>query len=100
MNSIKLYGTNDAEPVHAPKNAGVSAHNDAQLKAVAAHAVRSADQLKVSSHAAMVGKLFARIAELPAVRPERVECLRERIESGSYHLPAIEIADAILSSGG
>lgn len=100
MNSIKLYGTNDAEPVHAPKNAGVSARSDAQPNAVAAYAKQSADQIKVSDHAATVGKLVARIAGLPDVRKERIEGLRERIEAGTYHLPATEIADAILSSEG
>lgn len=96
MNSIKLNGTNDAEPVQANKTTGVSAQSATQPKASAAQSVQFADQLKVSEHAAAVGKLVARIAELPDVRTERIEGLRERIEAGTYHPPATEIADAIL----
>jgi negative regulator of flagellin synthesis FlgM len=53
------------------------------------------DQVSVSERAADVGRLTARASELPDVRQEKVEQLRERIRSGSYNPSASDIAGAI-----
>lgn len=58
-------------------------------------AATDSDKIKVSERASTVGRLSSRAAELPEVRQEKVEALRERIQSGSYNPPSRDIADAI-----
>ncbi len=59
-------------------------------------APRESDTINVSDRAATIKQLVTRAGELPDVRRERIESLRATVESGSYHPPAGDIADAIL----
>lgn len=54
------------------------------------------DKISVSERAATAERLAARVNQSPDVRQEKVEALRERIQSGSYKPSASDIADAIL----
>ncbi len=54
------------------------------------------DKINVSDRAATVACLVARASELPEIRQERVESLRQLVQSGTYNPPASDIADAIL----
>jgi negative regulator of flagellin synthesis FlgM len=54
------------------------------------------DKISVSERAATAERLAAHVKQLPDVRQEKVEALRERIQSGSYKPSASDIANAIL----
>ena len=54
------------------------------------------DKLDFSSRASEVGMLVEQLKELPDVRQEKVNSLREQISAGSYNPSGEEIADAIL----
>lgn len=54
------------------------------------------DKLKLSDRAASVGKLVDQLKELPNVRLDRVEALREKIAAGEYKPDSTDIANAIL----
>ncbi len=56
----------------------------------------AADSITVSNRAEEVGRLVAKVAELSDLRQERIEPLRQQIASGTYSVPASDIADAIL----
>jgi flagellar biosynthesis anti-sigma factor FlgM len=54
------------------------------------------DKLNLSDRASQVGKLVEQIKDLPDVRTEKVNALREKIQSGEYKPSGADIADAIL----
>jgi len=54
------------------------------------------DKLEFSSRASEVGKLVEQLKELPDIRQEKVNSLREQISAGSYNPSGEAIADAIL----
>lgn len=64
-------------------------------------AVRStADQISVSGRAEEATRLIARAGELGDVRHERVDSLREAIQSNQYQVSSSRIADAIINYEG
>jgi negative regulator of flagellin synthesis FlgM len=54
------------------------------------------DELNLSNRASAFGKLVDQIKELPDVRTDKVESLRDQISSGNYKPSSDKIADAIL----
>ena len=56
----------------------------------------NSDKINVSNRAATAGKMVEKLQDVPDVRQERVEALRQKIESGEYKPSAESIADAIL----
>lgn len=55
------------------------------------------DKLEISSRASEVGRLVDQIKAMPDVRSERVDALREMVETGGYNPSADDIAAAILN---
>jgi negative regulator of flagellin synthesis FlgM len=74
---IKKSGTETAQPVENKKSV-------------------DKDKLEFSSRASEVGKFVEQLKELPDIRQEKVNSLREQISAGSYNPSGEEIADAIL----
>lgn len=58
------------------------------------------DTLSFSSRVSEFGKLVDTLRELPDVRQDRVDALREKISAGEYNPSAEEIADAIFKENG
>lgn len=54
------------------------------------------DQVEVSSAGKEISKLVERAKQLPEIREERVEQLRQLVQSGKYDVSSKQIADAIL----
>ena len=73
------------EPAKQNQNAAATPRPESHI------ASREPDTINVSEHAAAVGRLTARVAELPDVRQEKVERLSALVQSGSYALPASDI---------
>src|SRR3954463_10997120 len=98
MNKIDL---NIAKHVEQQR---VNSNNEANRAAQAEQAAKPAtsgtasepDDIKVSERATNIGRLATRASELPDIRHEKVEALRERIQTKTYHPTASDIADAIL----
>lgn len=54
------------------------------------------DQVDVSSTGKEISKLVERAKQLPDIRQERVEALRQQVQSGKYEVSSKQIAEAIL----
>ncbi len=54
------------------------------------------DKLELSSRASEVGKLVEQLKNMPDVREEKVNQLREQVSAGKYNPSSKDIADAIL----
>lgn len=102
MNSIKLNATNEIELVRTSlrPDAGregegnAVAHPEVGHPAPAPEGIK--DVIKVSDRATAIRSLVEQASQLPEVRTERVEQLRARVQSGTYHPDAGVIADALL----
>jgi negative regulator of flagellin synthesis FlgM len=55
------------------------------------------DKVELSGKSAEFGKLVDRLKQLPDVRQDRVNELKQKISSGNYGPSAEDIADAILN---
>ena len=53
------------------------------------------DQAQLSIDSGTVQRLKANLAQLPDVRQERVNALRQAVGSGSYHISDQQLSDAI-----
>jgi flagellar biosynthesis anti-sigma factor FlgM len=104
MNSIKLNATNEIElvrtglrPDAGREGEGVAvSHSEAGHAAPAPEGIK--DVIQVSDRATAIRNLVEQASQLPEVRAERVEQLRLRVQSGTYHPDAATIADALLKS--
>lgn len=59
-------------------------------------AADDSDSIHVANSPEQVASLVERANDFPDVRHERVEAIRQAIQSGKYHVSADEIAEAIL----
>lgn len=98
MNKIDLNVSNhvDHQRVNGNTDANKTIQADQSAKPATTGASNEPDKVNVSERAANVGRLTVRASELPDVRQEKVDALRERIQSGNYNPKASDIADAII----
>lgn len=96
MNNININKTNEIEPIQTRKQSDVSLADIKKSESDATRNVVREDKFQISDRAAEVGKFVDRIKELPEVRQEKVEVLRQQIERGEYDSSSKDIADAIL----
>lgn len=71
------------------------AANESREKAVN-NPLNPSDEVSVSERAASVQQIVDKISNIPEVRQDRVEALREQIQAGNYNPSSKDIADAIL----
>lgn len=58
------------------------------------------DQAQLSADSGTVQQLTAKVSQLPEVRQERVNALRQAVSSGSYQISDEQLANAIGSDHG
>lgn len=84
---------------HGLQQLSESNHSDAQSTVAAgsssASHVAGEDQAELSAAHAQVQALAAQASQLPEVRQERVQSLRQAIQSGQYHSSPEEVAGAM-----
>lgn len=71
------------------------AANESREKAVN-NPLNPNDEVSVSERAASIQQMVDKISDIPQVRQDRVEALREQIQAGTYNPSSKDIADAIL----
>ncbi len=91
---INLNQTGDAAAIQAARHNDLK-KPDAKTPAAGETAVGN-DRLQFSNQASKVGELVDRLKQLPDVRMEKVNQLRERISTGNYNPSSADIAGAIL----
>lgn len=57
------------------------------------------DSVNLSDEGRLMSAIYRRLDEIPAVRAEKVRALKEAIAAGTYHVPADDIAEAMLREG-
>jgi negative regulator of flagellin synthesis FlgM len=74
-------------PASAAKNSSIAQPSGAEQK----------DEANFSSSSQRVSQLAIQAANAPEVRQERVEALRQRVQSGEYKVDARRVAEAMFS---
>jgi negative regulator of flagellin synthesis FlgM len=97
MNRIDLNQLNQAETARVTRSNEANRTNQAEkTQSPTSNTESESDRITVSGRAETVERLAARANELPDVRQDKVEAMRERIQSGTYKPSASDIAGAIL----
>ncbi|MFN0088436.1 MAG: flagellar biosynthesis anti-sigma factor FlgM [Blastocatellia bacterium] len=98
MSQIRLNGGSEIEPRLTPGRleAERAADGDAPSRGAIPVPPRIADSISLSERAAAIGELAARVRQLPDIRHDRIEQFRALVQTGVYHPPAADIADAMI----
>lgn len=96
MNNININKTSDIEQVQRRDQTDVNLADIKKNDADATRNVVREDKFQISDRAAEVGKYVDRIKELPELRQEKVDVLRQQIETGEYRSSSRDIAEAVL----
>jgi negative regulator of flagellin synthesis FlgM len=83
-------------PQQIPEQNHTSAQNSAATASSATSGAMGEDQAQLSGAHVQVQALAAQASQLPEVRQERVQALREAIQSGHYHVSPEKVAGALL----
>lgn len=94
MKSVNLDSTNPAQQAKPPRAEPIRPGTAETGKITIVS--RPADHISVSPAAVEVGRMVARAKGMDDVRHDRVQALRDLVDSGRYEPSASEIADAIL----
>lgn len=91
---------NSNKPVEG-RELNLNTQNVERLKAKgsarAAGKTRLTDKIDISSEGKKIAELMAAVGQLPEVRTEMVNSVKEAIESGNYKIDSPKIAEKILS---
>lgn len=96
MNNININKTSDVEQVQRRNQTDVNLADIKKNEADATRNVVREDKFQISDRAAEVGKYVDRIKELPELRQEKVDVLRQQIETGEYRPSSRDIGEAVL----
>ena len=99
MSNININKLKNFDAIGAAREAKVRKSGKSDSLAVEGKTVSTGDaSLSFSSRVSSFGKLVDTLHEMPDVRQDRVDALREKIASGEYNPSGEEIADAIFRS--
>lgn len=98
MVKINIINTQGSDAIQAAKNnrAEKADKSVSQASSRGKKASVSEDKIEFSSKGAEVGKLVDQLKQFPDVRQDRIDSLKQKIESGEYNPASDDIADAIL----
>jgi len=96
MSKIDINNTNGINPLQQAGKSKVDHADKAKTAAPRSKPEVSKDQLQFSNTAADVDKFVAQIKELPEIRADKVETIKNQINSGEFNPSNSEIADGIL----
>ena len=100
MSKIESIKNIDFEQVRAIRQVDGKQPEKPGTQPVEGKPAPGSDKLQFSNHASEVGKFLDQLKELPDVRAEKVNALREQIAAGEYKPSGTQIADAILKEEG
>ena len=95
MSKINTNKTNGFDPIQNIRQNDVKQTGKSEAQSLGNKKIGE-DKLEFSGRAAETGKFLDELKNLPDVRQEKVDSLREQIASGNYNPSSDEIAGAIL----
>jgi negative regulator of flagellin synthesis FlgM len=96
MVKIKLNNTHGNDAVQAAKNSRAEKSDSKPVESKTDKVSLGGDKIELSHKGAKVSEMVDQIKQMPDVREDRVEALRQKITSGEYDPSSEAIANAIL----
>ena len=85
---MRINGVNRMHDVYRSQNV---------VSAKKANSVASKDEVKLSNTAKDFGSILKMLSDVPNVRQDKVDALKEQIKSGNYNVRCEEVAEKIMS---
>ncbi len=92
---MKINKTNEFDAIRAMRQNDVKLTDKEKAAGSERKSIAGEDKLQFSNRAAEVGTLVDRLKDLPDVRHEKIDALRQQIAAGEYNPSSDEIAGAI-----
>ena len=95
----KISGYSTTEPVLPVKSSGsgvVADKTQNESGAAVASSIQSSDQVTLTSSARILQRAEETIAKTPVVNTEKVDSVKQRLATGTYHIDAGRVADKLL----
>jgi negative regulator of flagellin synthesis FlgM len=96
MSKINTNKIDNLDPIRATRSGDAKPAGKDKASSIESKNKVGEDKLEFSGRATEAGKLLDSLKELPDVREEKVNALREQIAAGEYNPTSEDIADAIL----
>ena len=90
QNTLKLYGDQARAIKKEQRSSGTGDGRST---------TQACDEVILSSKAQELGQLQKTMNEIPDVRAERIDQLKQQIQAGNYHVSGTDIAQRLLQSG-
>lgn len=100
MSSININKLSNLESVNNVRNSDVKRSGKEEIVSGENKISVNEDKIEISGKISDVGKYVDKIKELPDIRQDQVNSLKEKVLSGEYQPSSQQIADAILKSEG
>jgi negative regulator of flagellin synthesis FlgM len=97
---MKINKTNEFDAIRMTRQSDVKSTDKDKAVSSERKSIVGEDKLQFSNRAAEVGTLVDQVKDLPDVRHEKIDALRERIAAGEYNPSSEEIAEAIFKDEG
>ena len=94
---MRIDLNHESQPLAESSRSSAQRATAAAASAAATQALGGEDQAELSGAHAQVQALVAQAAQLPEVREERVQALRQAVEHGSYSTSPEAVAGALLT---
>lgn len=96
MSKINTNKINDFDALRSVRQSDLKPAGKSESQALSGKTTFGTDKLEFSDRVAETGKFLDQLKDLPDVRAEKVESLRQQISAGTYQPTSETIADAIL----
>lgn len=96
MDKVNLNGVNSLDQLRSKNNVEKDRSANESRTKITNSPLNPSDEISVSDRGASIQQIVEKISDIPQVRQERVEALRQQIHQGNFNPSAKDIADAIL----
>ena len=97
MSKINTNKINDFDALRSVRQSDLKAAGKSETQALGSSNTFGTDKLEFSDRVAETGKFLDQLKNLPDVRGEKIESLRQQIANGEYQPTSEAIADAIMN---
>lgn len=96
MDKVNFNGANSLDQLRFKKNIDSERNINENREKAVNNPLAVSDQINVSDRASSIQQMVDKISSIPDVRQDRINALRQQIQTGSYNPSSNKIADAIL----
>jgi negative regulator of flagellin synthesis FlgM len=93
---MKIYGNKSPDGQEINRSSQKVSQTHAQKRMGKSEKTKSIDKVEISGEGKKVAELMSAIEQLPAVREEKIEAIKEALKAGDYHVDSLKTAQKLL----